>query len=124
MSVQQFAVMTADRYAGLRDRVLARALAEEDRAEETWLDPLERTTCRLHKRWAHQCAHSPVHVIPVTGHRWCHDCECPASIAVDELIGDVVVRCTRCHRTPNGRATRQLVRTCRASLAAAQDGRP
>jgi len=37
-------------------------------------------------------------------------------------LGDVRVGCTRCGTTPSGRATRQLIRACMASLAAAQDG--
>jgi hypothetical protein len=124
MSTPQLTAAVADRYAELRDRGLAFALTEEDHAEQSWLDPLERTTCRLHKRWLHQCVHSSAHVIAVTGHRWCRDCECSATVGVDELTGDVVVRCTRCRRSPDGPATRQLIRACRASLAAAQDGRP
>jgi hypothetical protein len=101
MSTQQLTA-ASDRYAELRDRRLALVLTEEDAAEESRLDPLERTTCRLHKRWLYQCVHSSAHVIVVTGHRWCRECECSASIGVDELTGDVVVRCTRCHRSPSG----------------------
>lgn len=100
---------------------LAETLLAEDRAEEAGLDPLERTSCRFHRRWVHQCISSPAHVIPVTGHRWCRPCASAANVAVDELTGDVAVRCPRCGRSPGGRATRQIVRTCTASLAAAQD---
>lgn len=112
-----------DAYAAVRDRALAAVLAAEDAAEETGLSPLERITCRIHHRWLHHCVHSQVHVIPVTGHRWCRACECAATISVDELTGTITVRCTRCLRTPEGPATRQIVRCCRASLAAAQDSR-
>jgi hypothetical protein len=42
------------------------------------------------------------------------------AMPVDELTGDVLVRCETCRRTPDTAATRQIVRTCRASLAAAQ----
>lgn len=111
------------RYADLRDRRLAAKLAEEDLAERTWLHPLERITCHLHRRWLHHCVHSQVHVIMVTGHRWCRPCQSVASVGVDELTGDVVVRCLRCDRPPDNTATKQIIRTCRASLAAAQDGR-
>ncbi|MEU4769101.1 hypothetical protein AB0H12_38220 [Actinosynnema sp. NPDC023794] len=112
-----------DTYAGIRDPRLAAVLAAEDDAEETGFNPLERISCRVHRRWLHQCVHSPAHVISVTGHRWCRNCECPASVSVDELTGAVTVHCLRCRRTPDSPATRQIVRCCRASLAAAQDGR-
>jgi hypothetical protein len=108
------------RYADVRDRRLAVMLAEEDAAEELGLNPLERISCRLHRRWLHHCVHSPDHVIKVTGHRWCHHCSSPASVGVDELTGDVLVRCGTCREVPRGAATQQLVRACRASLAAAQ----
>jgi len=108
------------RYAGVGDRGLAAVLSEEDVAEELGLNPLERVSCRVHRRWLHHCVHSADHVIKVTGHRWCHDCASIASVGVDELTGDVLVRCTTCRRTPDTAATRQIVRTCRASLAAAQ----
>jgi hypothetical protein len=111
----------ADRYADLADRRLAAALAAEDRAEDAGLDPLERATCRVHRRWLHRCIASPVHVMMVTGHRWCRTCEASATVAIDELAGAVRVTCSRCGRTPEGRATRQIVRCCMASMAAAQD---
>jgi hypothetical protein len=112
------------RYADLRDRHLAATLSMEDQAELTdGLDPLERTTCWTHRRWLHQCVSSPLHVIQVTGHRWCRDCTSAVSVAVDELAGDVALHCPRCHRTPDTRATRQIVRACRASLAACAEGR-
>lgn len=113
--------MPASRYADLADERLAAALTGEDEAEDAGLDPLERITCRTHRRWVHQCISSPTHIIVVTGHRWCRRCEAPASVAVDELTGDVRVSCTRCGRAPVGRATRQIIRTCTASLAAALD---
>jgi hypothetical protein len=109
------------RYADLSDRRLAITLSVEDDAVESGLDPFERTTCRIHRRWLHHCISSPVHVVQITGHRWCTDCEAPASVAVDELMGDVRLICTRRGNTPAGRASRQIVRVCMASLAAAQD---
>jgi hypothetical protein len=48
-----------DRYADLTDERLAAALAGEDDAEEDGLNPLERTTCHVHRRWLHECASSP-----------------------------------------------------------------
>lgn len=108
------------RYADLRDRRLAAVLAAEDAAELVDLNPLERLTCRTHRRWVHQCAHSEQHVFVVTGHRWCRDCECAADVAVDELTWEVAVTCPACGQPPAGAATRQIVRTCRASMAAAR----
>lgn len=109
------------RYGELADWRLALALSAEDRAEAEGLDPLERITCRTHQRWLHQCIASPLHVIVVTGHRWCRPCGRPLSVAVDEFAGDVRLTCLRCGRTPNDRANRQILRGCRASLAAAHE---
>lgn len=111
-------------YADLRDRRLAETLLAEDVAEDAGLDAFERISCRIHRRWLHQCIHSSVHVVLVSGHRWCRSCNAEAAVAVDELTGDVRVRCTRCGCTPPGRASRQIVRTCTASLAVALDARP
>lgn len=108
------------RYAQLRDRRLAETLAAEDLAERDGLDPLERLTCRTHRRWVHECISSAAHVFVVTGHRWCRGCECAADVAVDQLTWTVTVTCPRCRRTPECAATRQIIRTCRASMAAAR----
>jgi hypothetical protein len=113
----------AGRYTDLADRALARRLADEDAAVEDGLSPFERLTCPAHRRWMHQCVSSPQHASPVTGHRWCRDCGTAATVAIDELAGDVTVRCPRCRRAPEGIATRQIVRACRASLAAMHDRR-
>ena len=110
-----------ERYTDLRDRRLAAALSTEDTLEAAGLSPLDRTTCWTHRRWLHDCVSSPLHVIPVTGHRWCRDCSRPVDIAIDTLTGDVRLRCPKGARTPDTAATRQLVRACRASLAAAAD---
>ncbi|QXV56457.1 hypothetical protein CVV72_05120 [Amycolatopsis sp. TNS106] len=109
------------RYADLKDRRLALTLSREDLEEEHDRDPLERITCRTHRRWLHQCVSSPLHVIIVTGHRWCRSCSLALSVAVDELAGDVTFSCPGCGRAAPTRATRQLIRACRASLAAAHD---
>lgn len=111
----------AVRYADLADHRLATALSTEDIAEERGLDPFERTTCYAHRRWLHQCVSSPLHVIRVSGHRWCRRCECAVDVAVDQLAGDLVLTCPRCGQMPPGPANRQVVRACRASLAAASD---
>jgi hypothetical protein len=118
------AVEIHERYADLADRRLAAALSTEDAAEERGMDPLERTTCWTHRRWLHHCVSSPLHVIIVTGHRWCRRCMCAANVAIDELTGDVALSCPKCHEAPAGAANRQLIRCCRASLAAAHDAPP
>lgn len=102
------------------DRRLATTLATEDSAEVEWgLSPHERITCRLHRRWAYQCIASPQHIIAVTGHRWCDDCQTGVTVAVDELTGRVALTCPRCNQTPRTCATEQIIRTCEASLHAA-----
>lgn len=112
-----------DRYADLADTRLALALSAEDAAEDDGLDPFERTTCYTHRRWLHHCVSSPLHVIVVTGHRWCRRCSCEVWVAVDELTGDVSLRCARCGEMPPGAANRGLLRACRASLAAAAEAK-
>jgi hypothetical protein len=109
---------SAARYDTLADRRLAAVLAAEDAAEDDGLNPLERLTCHVHRRWVHQCVSSDLHANPVTRHRWCRDCETAANVAVDELTGAVRITCPRCGRTPECPATRQIIRTCKASLAA------
>jgi hypothetical protein len=101
--------------------VSAFALAAEDHAEDTgWLESLDRLTCRVHSRWIHECGHSDLHVIPVTGHRWCRPCRRPLEIAVDELTRTVTLHCPRCDRGPTTRADHQLIAACEASLTAAR----
>ena len=108
-----------DEYADMADRFLAAALANEDAAEERGLSPLDRQTCRIHRRWIHECIASPVHVIMITGHRWCRGCQTTAMVSVDHLSGSVKVRCPRCWRVPNNAATQQIIRTCEASFVSA-----
>jgi hypothetical protein len=117
------AATMAARYTDLADHSLAVALSTEDAAEERGLDPFERTTCYAHRRWLHQCVSSPLHVVRVSGHRWCRRCECAVTVAVDELAGDLSLTCPRCGDMPPGPANRQVVRACRASLAAASEAR-
>jgi hypothetical protein len=119
MSTTTQQVIGDQRYADVRDRRLAAALTAEDAAEFDGLNPLERMTCGLHRKWIHRCVHSPLHVIPVTGHRWCRHCATAANVMIDELTGEIRVTCPRRSRTPNPLATKQIVRTCRASLSAA-----
>jgi hypothetical protein len=64
-----------------------------------------------------------LHVIVITGHRWCRRCDAEATVVVDELNGSVAVVCTQCGQEPNSPANRQIIRTCRASLAAALEHR-
>ncbi|VVJ21694.1 Uncharacterised protein [Amycolatopsis camponoti] len=117
----QPADFVAPRYADVSDHRLALTLTTEDRSEEDGLDPLERVTCRTHRRWLHDCVASPLHIVIVTGTRWCRKCECALNVAIDQLAGDVAVHCPSCGEAPATRATRQLVRACRASLATAAD---
>jgi hypothetical protein len=113
---------SVNRYSDVPDRALAAALAAEDAAEHDGLSPFERLTCRTHRRWVHECVASPMHVVVVSGHRWCRDCQATAMVSVDQLLGTVKVLCPRCRRAPEGIGTAQIVRTCRASLAAARAG--
>jgi hypothetical protein len=114
VSVQQFGVRS-DKCS------LAAVLAAEDDAEDyAGLSPHERITCRVHLRWAHKCIASPVHVIPVTGHRWCRRCRTSTSVAVDELSATVTLTCIQCGEAPVSRATLEIIRTCRASMRAAR----
>ncbi|MET0235823.1 MAG: hypothetical protein ABW224_14355 [Kibdelosporangium sp.] len=104
---------------------LSDALVAEDHAEDTGrLDPLDRLTCRVHRRWIHECCHSDMHVIQVTGNRWCRPCRRALEIAVDELNRTVTVHCPRCDRGPSTRADQQLIAACEASLTAARSPRP
>jgi hypothetical protein len=107
-----------------RDRFLTRMLAIEDLAEDhQGASPHERLTCRLHRRWAHECITSPAHVIPVTGHRWCRRRRTSAAVVVDEVTGTVRLACQRCGRTPRSVASDQIIRACRGSFAAARGRR-
>jgi hypothetical protein len=54
---------------GFLVRRLAAVLHQEDLAERAGLSPFDRITCPLHRRWLHQCIASPVHVVPIAGHR-------------------------------------------------------
>lgn len=105
-------------------RDLTDTLLAEDTAQSTGLSPFERLTCPFHRRWAYQCVSSPVHVIRMTGHRWCSDCQASANVSVDELTGRVSVKCSRCGRPPQSAATAQIVRTCQASLTSARGAPP
>lgn len=107
-------------YSDVPNRRFAAVLAAEDLAEDHGASPFERTTCRTHRRWIHQCIASPIHVILVTGHRWCRACQAVSNVAVDELAGSVRVVCSRCQRVPSGIATQQIVRSCQASMALAR----
>jgi len=101
----------------LTGHVLAHWLAAEDRAEDAGkLDPDDRLTCHVHGRWIHQCVSSPVHVNPVTRHRWCRDCAAELTVAVDELARTVAMRCPRCSQGSSA-ATTRLLAACRASLS-------
>ncbi|MEV6715924.1 hypothetical protein AB0M48_28225 [Lentzea sp. NPDC051208] len=97
---------------------LIATLVEEDRAEDDGvLAPDDRLTCHVHGRWIHQCVSSPVHVNPVTRHRWCRGCDSPLGVVVDELAGAVAMRCPRCG-CGDSAATARLIAACRASIEA------
>jgi hypothetical protein len=111
-----------DRYADLSDRRLAAILAAEDTAEEHGLSPHTRSTCYVHRRWAHQCVGDPLHILIATGHRWCRRCECPVDVAVDETPpGAVHLFCPRCGQAGSA-ANRDVRQACRTSLAAMHGG--
>lgn len=111
-----------DRYADLPDRRLAAILAAEDTAVEHGLNPHTRCTCPVHRCWAHQCVGDPLHVLVVTGHRWCRRCECPVDVAVDETPpGAVHLFCPRCGQAGSA-ANREVRQACRAGLAAMHGG--
>jgi hypothetical protein len=100
---------------------LVDALVAEDQAEEVgFLDPLDRITCPVHRRWIHQCCHSDLHVSQVSGHRWCRPCRRVLEVAVDEVVGTVALHCPKCHRGARTRADVQLVAACEASLTASR----
>ena len=96
---------------------LARHLRAEDDAEDDGeLDPDDRLTCHVHRRWIYQCVSSPVHVHPVTRHRWCRRCERGLAVLVDELTRTVDLVCPSCGDGGSPASTR-LLAACRASIA-------
>jgi hypothetical protein len=106
-----------------RVRTLPILLATEDDAEDMGLlAPDDRLTCHVHGRWIHQCVSSPLHVSPVTRHRWCRDCGVELSVAVDELDLVVSMSCPRCGHGESA-ATARLVTACNASLVTAREAR-
>jgi hypothetical protein len=117
--------MTATTRTAAPDRVrsLPVLLATEDDAEDMGLlAPDDRLTCHVHGRWIHQCVASPLHVSPVTRHRWCRDCRAELAVAVDELAVAVSMSCPRCGRGGSA-ATTRLTTACRASLTAERAAR-
>ncbi|MEV7549341.1 hypothetical protein AB0N89_06930 [Amycolatopsis sp. NPDC089917] len=101
-------------------RTLPVLLAMEDDAEDIGrLVPDDRLTCHVHGRWIHQCVASPVHVNPITRHRWCRSCATALTVSVDELSGTVTMSCPRCGHGESAASARLIV-ACRASLAAAR----
>ncbi|HET6286215.1 MAG TPA: hypothetical protein VFG15_05640 [Amycolatopsis sp.] len=101
-------------------RTLPVLLAMGDDAEDVGrLAPDDRLTCHVHGRWIHQCVASPLHVNPITRHRWCRSCATALSVSVDELSGDVTMSCPGCGHGESA-ASAKLIVACRASLAAAR----
>jgi hypothetical protein len=63
-----------------------------------------------------------LHVLVVTGHRWCRRCECPVDVAVDETPpGAVHLYCPRCGQADSA-ANREVRQACRTSLSAMHGG--
>lgn len=107
-----------DHYRATSDRNLVARLSHEDHAEELGHVPAQlRVTCRLHRRWVHQCIGSPVHVIPVTGHRWCVSCDRAVTVEVDDMSGSIVMACPGCGKPPSTPVNAQIMRNCVASVA-------
>ncbi|EME62668.1 hypothetical protein [Amycolatopsis decaplanina] len=112
-----------DRYGGIPDRRLAAILAAEDVAEEHGLSAHVRTTCYVHRGWVHQCISDPMHVLVVTGHRWCRRCDRTIEVQVDETFpGSVELFCDGCGVPPDTVANREVLLACRASLSAMHGG--
>ena len=72
-----------DSQHSLRGFAPATTAEPEEQSEE---DGLERTTCRTHRSWLHDCVASPLHVVIITGTRWCRACECALNVAIDQLV--------------------------------------
>ncbi|EME58631.1 hypothetical protein [Amycolatopsis decaplanina] len=112
-----------DRYSGIADRRLAAILAAEDVAEEYGLSAHVRTTCYVHRCWVHQCISDPLHVLVVTGHRWCRRCDRTVDVEIDETApGSVELYCDGCGVPPDTVANREVVFSCRSSLVAMYGG--
>ncbi|MER7861879.1 hypothetical protein DMC64_13900 [Amycolatopsis sp. WAC 04197] len=112
-----------DRYGEIADRRLAAILAAEDVAEEHGLSAHVRTTCYVHRRWVHQCISDPMHVLIVTGHRWCRRCDRTVEVRVDETFpGSIELFCDGCGVPPDTVANREVLRACRTSLSAMHGG--
>ncbi|MFD6070744.1 hypothetical protein [Amycolatopsis lurida] len=112
-----------DRYGEIPDRRLAAILAAEDVAEEHGLSAHVRTTCYVHRGWVHQCISDPMHVLIVTGHRWCRRCDRTVEVRVDETFpGAVELFCDGCGVPPDTVANREVLLACRTSLSAMYGG--
>jgi hypothetical protein len=113
----------ASRHSGSSRTRLGATMTTEHLAEELGaLSPHDRVTCRFHQRSLHECVASPLHAIPVTGHRWCPTCQCTVNVAVDVLAGSVWLACRSCGRFPDTLANRQIIRSCRGSMNAVRQG--
>jgi hypothetical protein len=98
----------------------AAVLAWEDAMEDdNRLSPMRRLTCRIHRRWLHECVFSSAHVSPTTGHRWCRRDHCVITVIVDELARAVTMVCPRCGSMRLSAENLALVAMCRRSAEAA-----
>lgn len=114
---------TPDRSGEVEDPRLAAILAAEDIAEEHGMSPHVRSTCYVHQCWIHECISDPLHVLIVTGHRWCRLCDHVVEVEIDEAYPDSVeLRCDGCGVPPDSIANREVLFACRTSLAAMRGG--
>jgi len=107
----------------LTDTRLAEWLAFEDTAEELGqLSPDDRLTCHVHRRWIHSCVASPIHINPVTRHRWCRVCAQPLTVTLDEATTTMTMYCMSCGDGVSA-ATARVLAACRASMVIADTRR-
>ncbi len=112
-----------DRYREVADRRMAAILAAEDVAEEHGLSTHVRSTCYVHRCWIHECISDPLHVLIVTGHRWCRRCDSEVEVMVDDTApGSVELSCDGCGVPPDSVANREVLFACRTSLTAMHGG--
>jgi hypothetical protein len=106
----------ASRHSGSSRTRLGATMTTEHLAEEQGAPPPhDRVTCRFHQRSLHERVASPLHAIPVTGHRRCPTGQCTVNVAVDVLAGSVRLACPSCGRFPD-------IRSCRGSMNAVRQG--
>lgn len=101
------------------DQLAYQLVAEDDAEDNGRLHPDDRLTCHVHGRWIHHCVTSPVHINPVTRHRWCRDCRQALVVMIDELAQHATMHCPGCGNG-SSTATTRLLAACRSSMTAAR----